>query len=71
VVKERIWHPSQEIRPQEDGSVTVTLEAPINYEIISWILGFGSGARVLEPASLQEHMKAELAASLNGYGPIL
>jgi len=70
VVKERIWHPSQEIRSQKDGSVIITLEAPINYEIISWILGFGSGARVLGPDSLKDYLQAELTASLDGYGPI-
>lgn len=35
VVKERIWHPSQEIWEQEDGSLVIKLEVPINYEVIS------------------------------------
>ncbi len=68
VVKERIWHPTQEIREQEDGSVVVTLEVPINYEVISWVLGFGSAARVLTPQSLKEHVRNELEASLEAYG---
>lgn len=67
VVKERIWHPSQEIREQEDGSLIITMAVPINYEVISWILGFGSAARVLEPASLKEHVCRELRQSLDGY----
>ena len=67
VVRERIWHPTQEIREQEDGSVVVTLEVPINYEVIAWILGFGSAARVLEPESLREHMREELQNSLMAY----
>ncbi len=46
VVKERIWHPTQEIREQKDGSLVLTLEVPINYEVISWVLGFGSAAKV-------------------------
>ncbi len=68
VVKERIWHPTQEIREQEDGSVVVTLEVPINYEVMAWVLGFGSAARVLTPQSLKEHIRNELEASLEGYG---
>jgi len=47
VVTERIWHPTQEIREQEDGSLVVTLEVPISYEVISWVLGFGAAAKVL------------------------
>lgn len=68
VVKERIWHPTQEIAEQDDGSIIVTLEVPINYEVISWILGFGSAARVLAPESLRVHMRKELERSLAGYG---
>lgn len=67
VVKERIWHPSQEIREHEDGGVTVTLEAPINYEIVSWILGFGASARVLEPESLRERIRNELETAVRLY----
>jgi len=67
VVKERIWHPSQEIREQEDGSLTVTLEVPINYEIVSWILGFGSAAKVLAPISLKKRIQEELQATLESY----
>lgn len=68
VVKERIWHPTQEIREQLDGSVIITLEVPINYEIISWILGFGSAAKVLEPPSLCKRFEKELAGALQHYG---
>jgi len=69
VVKERIWHPSQEIRENEDGSLTITLEVPINYEIVSWIMGFGSAAKVLAPASLKKRIQEELRATLDSYRP--
>jgi len=67
VVKERMWHPTQEIREQEDGSLVITLEVPINYEIVSWILGFGSAAEVLSPASLKERIVRELDAARGRY----
>ena len=67
VVQERIWHPTQEIREQDDGSLVITLEVPINYEIISWILGFGSAAEVLQPVSLKKRIVEELEASLGRY----
>lgn len=67
VVRERIWHPTQELREQEDGSLIITLEVPINYEVISWILGFGSAAEVLQPASLRSRLLKELEASAEQY----
>jgi predicted DNA-binding transcriptional regulator YafY len=67
VVRERIWHPTQEIREMGDGGLEVSLEVPINYEVISWILGFGSAAEVLQPASLKRHIMEELQASLAQY----
>lgn len=68
VVRERIWHPTQEVREQPDGSLLITLEVPINYEVISWILGFGSAAQVLKPISLKRRIVEELAASAERYG---
>lgn len=63
VVRERIWHPSQEIREQDDGSLIVTLEVPINYEIISWVLGFGAAAEVLQPQELRQRILEEHQAA--------
>ena len=67
VIKERIWHPTQEIRDEPDGSVIITLEAPINYEVVSWILGFGSTAEVLKPTALKAQIRTELEATLRKY----
>jgi predicted DNA-binding transcriptional regulator YafY len=67
VARERIWHPSQDVREQEDGSVLITLEVPINYEVISWVLGFGAAAEVLEPQSLRKTILHELEAAAARY----
>lgn len=67
IVQERIWHPTQEIREQGDGSLIVTMEVPINYEIISWILGFGSAAEIIRPASLVNKVLEELETSIKKY----
>ena len=64
VVRERIWHPSQEGRDDADGCVVVTLQVPINYEVLSWILGYGPAAKVLEPPSLAELVRKELGECL-------
>ena len=67
VVRERIWHPTQELRELVDGGIEISLEVPINYEIISWILGFGSAAEVIQPYSLRNRVKDELDAAATRY----
>lgn len=48
-----------DVKEQEDGSVVVTLEVPINYGVTSWILGFGAAAMAIEPTSLRMTMERE------------
>jgi predicted DNA-binding transcriptional regulator YafY len=67
IVRERLWHPTQEMRELEDGALELSLEVPINYEIISWVLGFGSAAEVIEPDSLRTHILDELRAATVRY----
>jgi predicted DNA-binding transcriptional regulator YafY len=66
-VKERVWHPSQRIEEQADGSVILVFRAGGSWEIKQWVLGFGAGAQVLEPESLRLDIKEELRAALNAY----
>jgi predicted DNA-binding transcriptional regulator YafY len=43
------------------------MEAPVCPEVARWVLSFGSGAKVLEPASLREKVAAELRAGAGNY----
>jgi len=67
VVRERIWHPTQELRELGDGGVEISLTVPINYEIVSWILGFGSAAEVIQPGSLRKRISEELQSAAAKY----
>ena len=67
IVRERIWHPTQEIRDLPDGGVEISVEVPINYEIISWIMGFGSAAQVIEPDSLRKRIMLEHQTAAQQY----
>ncbi|MGO9121051.1 MAG: WYL domain-containing protein [Desulfomonilaceae bacterium] len=40
----------------EDGALEVSLDVPIDYEIVSWILGFGSAAEGMQPVSLRRRI---------------
>lgn len=66
-VKERTWHPSQQFRDKTDGSVELALQVSDDYALRSWILSFGSGVRVLAPASLATWAADELQAARSLY----
>jgi predicted DNA-binding transcriptional regulator YafY len=66
-VKERIWHSSQQFKDRADGSTVLTLNVSDDYALRNWILSFGSGVRVLAPASLVEWASEELTAALEQY----
>ena len=63
-IRERIWHPSQELEELEDGRVVLRLRAGGFYEIKSWVLSFGAAAEVLEPEELRETVREEMRAAL-------
>ncbi|MBW1870377.1 MAG: WYL domain-containing protein [Deltaproteobacteria bacterium] len=58
-IKEKIWHESQQIHPQDDGSIIFEADVAGTDEIRFWIMTWGSKAEVLEPASLREEIRAE------------
>lgn len=66
-IRQRIWHPSQEIEELDDGRIILSFEAGGRYEIKSWILSHGASAEVLAPASLQEEIIEEMEKNLSFY----
>jgi predicted DNA-binding transcriptional regulator YafY len=66
-VKDRVWHSSQQFRDRDDGSTEMTLTVSDDYALRSWILGFGSGVRVLAPASLADWAAEELESARGLY----
>lgn len=70
-VKERVWHPSQQLREESDGRLLLTLDVSIDWALRSWILGFGPLARVLAPASLAADILQEIERTRSNYVPRL
>ena len=66
-LKENIWHPSQVFKKDKDGSVVLTMEVGGLVEVMSWVLGFGRQAEVLEPAHLREALGRELTVTAGRY----
>ncbi|TLY36133.1 MAG: WYL domain-containing protein [Nitrospirae bacterium] len=67
---ERHWHPSQKNKKLKDGSLELVFEVAGTKEVKTWIMGFGSLAKVLEPASLVKEMKDDLGRALKSYGKL-
>ena len=57
------FDPAQ-VQPQADGGLEVTMENPVSAWLINWVVGFGPGVEVLEPAELRRavvHRARQLA----------
>ncbi len=66
-IREKVWHESQEITLEDDGSVLFEAEVAGLDEIRFWVLGWGSAAEVLEPEALREAVRAEARALAERY----
>jgi predicted DNA-binding transcriptional regulator YafY len=66
-VCESMWHVSQKLTPQKDGSVLAEFELSDTEEIKRWIMSFGQHAVVLAPGSLKEEIVQELNSLLAAY----
>jgi proteasome accessory factor B len=67
-VQRRQWHETQRFERGPGGAVEMTMDLHGTVEVVSWVLGFGENAEVLEPASLREAVARELASALRRYG---
>ncbi|PLX98786.1 MAG: transcriptional regulator [Desulfuromonas sp.] len=53
-VRERIWHPQQEIEENPDGSLVLRFTASGDKEILAWICSFIPHVRVIGPDPIRE-----------------
>jgi predicted DNA-binding transcriptional regulator YafY len=67
LIEETIWHPSQVLEKQADGSVIMTLKVFYTYELVTWILGWGEKVEVLEPPELRQEMLQTAKAMVKIY----
>ena len=65
-IRERIWHPSQHLSDQADGSVIFTATVAGIEEISYWVLRWGSGAQVIAPDNLR-HAVGRHASTMAAY----
>ena len=66
-VAEHTWHASQQLAPAPGGGLLLAMQVGGTAELRAWILSFGAGAEVLEPASLRDEVVRELAGAAARY----
>jgi proteasome accessory factor B len=67
MVRDRIWHQSQTVAENEDGSIFLSFAAGGRMEIIAWLLSYGSHAEILEPPALREEVARIVTEMANLY----
>jgi hypothetical protein len=65
-VQRRMWHPTQQFR-RVDGGIEMTMEVRGTTETLSWVLGFGDKALVIEPTNLRSQVLRELLNATRSY----
>jgi len=66
-IRERRWHPSQTIEEHPDGSLTLSMVTSGLNDLKRWVLGYGKGAKVLEPPELVKLVKCEIEGMCGYY----
>ena len=59
-IRERQWHPSQQIEELPSGELILRLRVGGLGEVKRWVMGYGSHAEVLEPESLRYEIEEEI-----------
>ena len=66
-IEERVWHPTQSLEPQADGSLIFSAQVAGLEEIKYWTLKWGAGATVLAPESLRIEVAEEVRKMAENY----
>lgn len=62
-----LWHPSQCLQEQDDGSLILRFRASGQFEIVRWVLGWGEHVEILEPLALRQEIAQHLQAAVRQY----
>jgi predicted DNA-binding transcriptional regulator YafY len=67
-IAEREWSQGEKKTANADGSLTLTMKAKSEDELVAWVLSFGDLARILSPKWLRESLLEKVSSLLAGYG---
>lgn len=67
IIEETVWHPSQVLEKQKDGSMVMTLQVMDTVDLFSWVLSWGDRVEVLEPEEMREEVLHSARATVEVY----
>jgi predicted DNA-binding transcriptional regulator YafY len=67
-VEEKIWHKTQRLEKQPDGSLLMHLTVSDFIELKRWVLSWGKDCEVLGPEELRKQINEEVSALMAAYG---
>jgi len=65
LIRERIWHPDQQIENHQDGSLIICFSASGDKEILSWLYSFIPHVRVVSPEPLRKKFLSGLRSAVD------
>lgn len=65
IVTETIWHHTQQMTRQKDGSVTLNFRVDGLDEIVNWLLSWTGRCRILQPIELRSRVIAKLQEGIS------
>ncbi|NLI40369.1 MAG: transcriptional regulator [Caldisericales bacterium] len=66
-VSELVWHGTQKIVKNDDGSIIFTARVAINHEILRWVMGYGNECVVTKPDQLRQMVIEQTKLMLEDY----
>ncbi|NJL89375.1 MAG: transcriptional regulator [Coleofasciculaceae cyanobacterium SM2_1_6] len=66
-IRERRWHPTQQLEEHTDGALTLHFVARGLNEVKRWILFYGKGAKAIAPPELVEMVRDEINFMYSNY----
>jgi predicted DNA-binding transcriptional regulator YafY len=66
-IQETLWHPSQTVVEEADGSIILSMKVAVNQELEGWVLRWGEQVCVLYPAELALAIQNRSRAILANY----
>ena len=66
-VRARVWHSSQQLREEADGTLVLSMNVCHDWALRSWILSWGPFVRVRSPRTLTTELRGDLRAAIDRY----
>jgi predicted DNA-binding transcriptional regulator YafY len=63
-IRERTWHPSQQLRERRDGTLELRLQTSSRKELTRWILSWMPHVKVLAPRQLRDRVRERMREGL-------